>query len=233
MVYAASFYIGYSKVGADLTLTDRALLEILEDAAVMHASSVGDGIQTSQGRWFVTAWWVRILARPRHEETVTVKTWNRAMRGASSSREFAVVGEDGTLLVSALSNWARVDKDTHALSRITPDLAAAYASEGELTNMGEPWIPRIATEGEAEAERRFTVERNLIDANRHMNNVYYLDVGALLLPEEAKYRDVRIYYRRPALLGEDLLCRRIARVEGTLVLLLAEDGAQVAQILFS
>ena len=153
MVFEASFYIGYSKVGADLAVTDRALLEILEDAAVMHATAVGDGLSVSRGRWFVTAWWVKILSRPRHEETVTVKTWNRAMRGASSSREFAVVGEEGELLAVALSNWARVDKDTHALSRITPDLAAAYASEGELTNMGDPWIPRISTEGESLAER--------------------------------------------------------------------------------
>ena len=73
----------------------------------------------------------------------------------------------------------------------------------------------------------------MIDANRHMNNVYYLDVGSLCLPEEAEYGEFRIYYRRPALLGESLLCRRILHEEGTLVLLLAEDGAQVAQILYS
>lgn len=233
MVYAAPFYIGYSKVGADLALTDRALLEMLEDVAVMHATEVGDGMKVSPGRWFLTAWQVKILARPRHEDRVRVETWCRAMRGASSSREFAVYGEDGALLVRALSNWARVDKDTHALSRITPDLAVAYGPEGERTNMGEPWIPRISAEGETQRERTFRVERNVIDANGHMNNVYYADVASLSLPEAAAYGEFRIYYRRPALLGEELTCRLMTHGEGTLVLLLGEDGGQVAQILYS
>jgi medium-chain acyl-[acyl-carrier-protein] hydrolase len=233
MVYEVPFYIGYSKVGADLAITDRALLEILEDAAVMHATEVGDGMKVSPGRWFLTAWRVEILSRPRHEDRVRVETWCRAMRGASSSREFAVYGEDGTLLVRALSNWARVDKDTHALLRVNPELAAAYAPECERTNVGEPWIGRIATEGEWLAERSYTVERTVIDANRHMNNVYYADVAALSLPEDAAYGAFRIYYRRPALLGETLLCRRLAHEEGTLVLLLGEDETQVAQILYT
>ena len=99
MVYEAPFYIGYSKVGADLAITDRALLEILEDAAVMHATEVGDGMKVSPGRWFLTAWRVEILSRPRHEDRVRVETWCRAMRGASSSRDPIFISCQRSLLI--------------------------------------------------------------------------------------------------------------------------------------
>ena len=199
MKFSEKFYVGYSDITPKEELSDGALLKILENVAVMHASSVHDGLKDSSGRWFLTAYHVKLHHRPQHEERVVAQTWSRVMRGASSSREFALYGEDGTLAASALSNWARVDKDTGRLQRIPTSLYEAYGSEPESEHFPDPWIERVPEEpAEYEAELSFTANRNYVDANRHMNNVYYYKLASLLLSdgEYGRVREFYIWYRQ-------------------------------------
>ena len=199
MVFSEKFYVGYSDITPKEELSDGALLKILENVAVMHASSVRDGLKDSSGRWFLTAYHVKLHRRPLHEERVTAHTWSRVMRGASSSREFEVYGEDGALAATALSNWARVDKDTGRLQKIPAHLYGAYESEPDRTNFPAPWIERMPEEpSEYVKEQVFTVNRNYVDANHHMNNVYYYKLASLLLPDDCydKVRELFIWYRK-------------------------------------
>ena len=194
MKFSEKFYVGYSDITPQEELSDGSLLKILENVAVMHASSVHDGLKDSSGRWFLTAYHVKLHHRPLHEERVTAETWSRVMRGASSSREFALYGEDGTLAATALSNWARVDQSTGRLQKIPASLYEAYGSEPESEAFPDPWIERVPEEpAEYEKELSFTANRNYVDANRHMNNVYYYKLASLLLSDE-EYEQVREFY---------------------------------------
>lgn len=199
MKFSEKFYVGYSDITPKEELSDGALLKILENVAVMHASSVHDGLKDSSGRWFLTAYHVKLHHRPQHEEWVVAETWSRIMRGVSSSREFALYGKDGILAATALSNWARVDKSTGSLQRIPATLYEAYGSDPESEAFPDPWIERVPEEpAEYEKEHFFTVTRNYLDANHHMNNVYYYKLASLLLSDE-EYEQVRefyIWYRR-------------------------------------
>ncbi len=210
MVVKEIFYVGYSDVTSDLKLSDAAILKLFENMACMHGTRAGESIKTSPARWFLTAYDVNVLKRPEYEDTVTVHTWSRDMRGVSACREFEIYDSTGEKCVVGISNWARVNAATQKVERATPDVAAAYQSEKERTNFGALWLPKLEEPAEYTAAQDFKVTRNFIDANHHMNNVYYLEVAKLMLPEDVyntrDFSGFKIMHRRAIKYGETVRC---------------------------
>lgn len=210
MVYSEKFYIGFSDVSSDLGILNSAILRLFEDVCCLQGESVGDGFSDSPGRWFVTAYHVKVIRRPKYSEWVTAKTWSREMKGVSASREFEIYDANGELIVIALSNWARMNTAIGKLERMSDEAFARYESEPERHNFIEPWIQKLRAAGEAEFSKEYFVDRNLIDPNRHMNNVCYLDLAVRTLPEEVynlgEANEFEITYRKAIPYGETAVC---------------------------
>lgn len=210
MVYTEQFYVGYSDCGAEMTLHNNALLRIFENIASMHGAAVGDSPLDVPYRWVLLSYHVCVRKRPQFNRRVTVKSWNRAVKGVTSCREFELYDEDGTLLCTAISNWVRIDGETGKLQRLGEDMAAQYGSEPERGNFPSPWIAKLKEPAQYAFEKRYTVDRNFIDANRHMNNVCYLDLANCVLPQEVYDRGesdtFSIHYRKASYYGEELVC---------------------------
>lgn len=210
MVYSEKFYVGFSDVSPDLEISNTAILKLFENVCCLHGSAVGDGIEHSDGRWFLTAYHVKVLKRPRYEDWVTARTWSREMKGVSASREFEIRGEDGKLQVVALSNWARINISTGKLERMSPEAFARYESEPERHNFDEAWVSKAHDINDYSLEREFFIDRNLIDPNRHMNNVYYLDLALRTIPEDVYLRgdtdEFTITYRKAIAYAETVKC---------------------------
>lgn len=220
MVYSEKFYIGFSDVGADLGVLNSSILRIFEDVCCLQGEAVGDGFRDTTGRWFVTAYYVKVLKRPQYGEWVTARTWSREMKGVSASREFELLSADGEPMVIALSNWARFNSAVGKLERMSDEAFAKYESEPERHNFDDPWIKKLHTAEieraarlrcEPEFSREYFVDRNLIDPNRHMNNVRYLDIASLVLPEEVyqlgEANEFEITYRKAIAYGETVACQ--------------------------
>ncbi len=210
MVYSAKFYVGFSDVNPDLGLSNASFLKLFENVCCMQGEAVGDGFKDTPGRWFVTAYRVKIFRRPEYNEIVTALTWSRETKGVAASREFEIRDENGTLLAVALSNWARMNTETGRLERMSPEAFARYESEPERHNFDEPWLTKLRDGGEPEYIKSFHVGRSLVDPNRHMNNVRYLDVAAETLPDGAygnsEANEFEITYRKAVPLGETVDC---------------------------
>ena len=201
MVYKEKFYIGFSDVSPDMAALNSTVLKLFENVCCMQGEVVGDGFKDTPGRWFLTAYHVRILKRPEYGDRVEVGTWSRGMKGVAASREFEMT-LNGEKAAVALSNWARLNSDTGKLERMSDEAFAKYESEPDRTNFGELWLPKLRTASDGLFEREFTVGRNLADPNRHMNNVRYLDLAAEILPDESEPDEFEITYRKAFALGE-------------------------------
>lgn len=210
MVVKEKFYVGYSEANREFLLSNEAILRIFENMACIHGASVGDSIKTSDGRWFLTGYHVKVLKRPELEERITVHTWSRDIKGVSAYREFEIYNEKGELAVIGLSNWARVNAKTQRLEKPSAETVAAYQSEPERTNFGKPSLPKLKECENYTLEKNFYVERNLIDANNHMNNVHYLGVAGIIMPEEVYGKkecdEFEIMYRQALKYGETVKC---------------------------
>ncbi len=210
MIFKENFYVGYSDVGKDFRLSNTSVLRLFENVSCMHSSLAGDGMKTSPSRWFLKAYHVKIHNRAEQEERVTACTWSRNVKGVSASREFAIYKENGDLAVTGLSNWVRVNAATLKPERVDSALMERYQSETERTNFDSPWIDKLKEPENYSIEKEFYIDRNFIDANNHMNNVFYLDLAELILPEEVyekgECNEFEIMYRKAIRYGETVKC---------------------------
>lgn len=236
MVYTGQFYVGYSDCGADMTLSNTALLRIFENIASMHGAAVGDCPLEVPYRWVLLSYRVCVHQRPQLNTYMTAKSWNRAVKGVTSCREFELYDEAGTLLCTAISNWVRVDAETGKLQRLGEAVAAQYGSEPERGNFPSPWLAKLKEPAQYDVEKRYTVDRNFIDANRHMNNVCYLDLANCVLPQEVweqgESNTFAIQYRKASYYGEALVCGYAADETGATVAVKDESGEVRALVRF-
>lgn len=210
MVFTEPFYVGYSDINRELGLSNTAILKYFENAASLHGSTVGNGLGSSPARWFLTAYHVKIHKRPRHEERIRVETWSREMRGVTASREFAIYDQAGELAVTALSNWGHINLETGKPQRIPAEFNTRYGSEPHRTLFGLVRLGKLKECQTYLSRQEFSVPRYFMDANRHMNNVNYLDLASLVLPEEVyalpESCEFEIAYKKAIVYGETVQC---------------------------
>lgn len=235
MVFTGKFYIGYSDITKDSTLSNTSILKLFENVASMHSRVANDDINQSEGRWFLTGYHVKITKRPVYGETVTINTWSRDMKGVQACREFEVYNEKGELCLTGLSNWIRINAKTLRLERISPELYEAYGSEPDHTNFNYSWIEKLKESETPDFDKEFHIERNFIDANNHMNNVYYLDLVTNILPEEVyqagELNEFLIMYKSAIKYDETVNCSFAAEDDGYRITIKSQDKSNLKAVI--
>lgn len=177
MIVLDNFYIGYRDIDTSLKITNTAILNIFEDIAGMHAKKAGEDLKTSNTTWVLTGYKVKINKRPEFEDRVKVYTWPTSMKNITAAREFEIRNDKDEVLITGLSNWAHIDLNTKKLTKVTPELAEGYGIEANKTNFNEFKINKIEEPKIYLYEKSYTVDWNWIDANEHMNNIYYMELA--------------------------------------------------------
>lgn len=232
MFVEEKYFIGYQYVDADLKMKNRAILCILQDMAGLHGILAGESIKTSPTTWLLSAYRVVVKKRPEYGDRITARTWSREIKNFSACREFELLNAEGEVVVTAISEWAHINRVNNTLEKCMPELAEAYCHEPDYSNFdGVLRVKRLKTPETVDGETEFTVGRSWIDANRHMNNVYYLDLAEMVLPDEVRADDFSIFYRHEIKLGESVDCRFSRFENGDFVSVVGKDGTLHAQIM--
>lgn len=204
------FYVGYSEINKDFELSNVALLNMFQDTTTIHGKIANDSLKTQDGAWFLTAYKVKINKRPEYENYVNISTWSRGIKGFLASREFEIRDEEGNLQVSAISNWVRINKKTQKIERISQDVIDAYETE-DMSNFDSEWISKLSECEKIDFEITFTANRNYIDVHKHMNNVSYMKLAELVLPEEVYNQhealEFEIMYKKAIKCDETVKCQ--------------------------
>lgn len=204
------FYVGYSEINRNFELSNVGLLNYFQDIATIHGKQADDSLKTHDSCWFLTAYKVKIIKRPEYESFFNLSTWSKGVKGFTASREFEIKDDDGNLMVSAISNWIRVNKHTQKIERVTPELVEAYKLENHA-NFDYDWIPKLVECDKVDFKMNFVADRNYIDIHNHVNNVSYLKIANLVLPEDffksaSESMEFEIMYRNAIKYGEKFVC---------------------------
>ena len=203
------FYVGYSEINKDFELSNVALLNMFQDVTTIHGKLVNDSLKSQDGGWFLTAYKVKIHKRPEYETYVKISSWSRGIKGFTASREFEIRDDAGNLQVSAISNWIRINKHTQKIERISEELANLYGMD-EKTNFDSEWIAKLTECENVDFETKFIANRNYIDIHKHLNNVSYMKLAELVLPEEiynkSEALEFEIMYRQAIKYNEEVRC---------------------------
>ena len=140
------------------------------------------------------------FTRPvRAFENLTAITFPCESRGYSFLRCYKLRDAENTV-ARAVSLWALIDTDTHALVRVN-DFALGLETFAPLDiPMGRFVIPCTLREA-----GKYLVVYGDVDQNKHMNNTRYPDMYANFIPLKDRWiREITINYQNEAPIGEEL-----------------------------
>ena len=236
MVFEKDFYVGYSDVDEHYELTNKSILRFLQDAACVQSVQVGDSQNTSSMMWFILSYRVDVRKRPEYDDTITIRTWARHFRKAFAVREFEILDASGNVAATAVSNWVRINGKTVTMQTISEEVVHKYEPEPERTNYeGDGWLKKLPAPETSVFTKPVFIDRNFIDANHHMNNIFYMDMVNMTLPEEvfrAPQADTfEIMFRRAIGYGETVNCHYTEESDAHVISIRSEDDKELRTVI--
>lgn len=222
-MYQMDARVRYSEVDEERKLKLVSILDYFQDCGTFHSESVGGGIEElkrQQSAWLLASWQIVVEEYPKLGEKITVSTLPYEFKGLYGLRNFLLKNEEGRVLVYANSNWIFVDTDTGRPKRIPQEVAKAY-------ELDEPYpmerAPRkIKVPQSLLPKEPIPVHRFCIDTNHHVNNGKYVLIAEEFLPKNFRIRELRVEYRKAAMLG-DVLYPLVERQEEKVTVALADE----------
>ena len=210
MIVEKNFFIGLRDVDKNKNLKSTSLLSFLEDLGGIHSSLIGYGlnnIEKTKKTWLLLSWKVKILKKPKYADTITVKTWSSGIKKFYAYRDFEVCNEKGEILCIATSKWIFMDITKGKIIKISDEIAKSYKEENKRV-FNENECFEIEEPNNYILCKEYNINRNMIDFNYHVHNIYYLDLALEALPEE-KYLNLdlnnfNIIYKREIKLNDKI-----------------------------
>lgn len=156
-----------------------AVLMFLQDIATEHAGKIGMGRDELVDNFGV----VWILARLQYQldkplrgmDSVTIKTWNRGLKGVMWYRDF-VIYANGEEIGKAVTAWVMADVETHKIKR-TPSMKELDAKTASSSPIGDVTLSKIALPDNLSPVFAKTIRYSDLDINSHLNNTKYADIA--------------------------------------------------------
>jgi medium-chain acyl-[acyl-carrier-protein] hydrolase len=156
----------------------------IQEAAGAHADSFGVGVSTLQARdltWMLSRFRLRMESYPSFGDTLTVQTWPSGIDRLFALRDFTVTDGRGNRVASALSAWLIVNLTARRPVRVQTVFDVTYP---DLPRACLPTAEKLPPLESAERETEFRVRYGDVDANRHVNNVAFIEWAVESLPPE-------------------------------------------------
>ena len=237
MIFKEKFKMGLNAIGKDNRIKNISILKILENIGGYHSDIAGYGsndIATNKLTWILLDWKLKVLNRPKYGQTLDVHTWARVGNRFFTYRDFEIYDEKGTLCAIATSKWTLINIEEGKMERITEEVISKYNTEEKEVFPGEK-LDKLQMPEEFLSSINYTVKRKDIDINKHMHNLYYLDLAYEALPEEVydlrPFDNVRIMYKKEIKYGDTVMCKYTKKDDKYIVVILSKDNKQLHSII--
>ena len=114
-------------------------------------------------------------------------------------RDYEIYDENNELCIIATSKWTLLNIEKRKMVRLTEELIEKYKPEEKSVFLDEK-LDKIKIPTKFISNIKYKVIRKDIDLNKHMHNLYYLDLAYEALPEDVyakrPFDNVRITYKK-------------------------------------
>lgn len=232
-MYQLSSKVRYSEAGADEKLTYASLLNYFQDCSTLHSEALGASgrsLYEKHMAWILSFWQICIEDMPSLSEDIVVSTWPYDTKGLFGMRNFCMDNTEGKRFASANSIWVLINTETGRPIRIPAEVGAVYPDEPRLDmNYCDR---KIIIPTDYEEKEPIRVPAYFIDTNHHMNNGKYVMVAEGYLPENFQVKEIRVEYKKAAVLN-DILYPRVTIMEKEVIVVLADKaGNPYATVVF-
>ncbi len=202
MTFIENFKMGLTDIEKDNKIKNIAILKMLENIGSYHSDIAGYGtndIPIKKLSWILLDWKLKVIKRPTYGENLEIHTWARVANKFFTYRDFEIYDGNKNLCAIATSKWTLVNIEEGKMSKITEDVINSYKPE-EKEVFEEEKLEKLQEPKEFISNITYTVKRKDIDINKHMHNLYYLDLAYEALPEDVYntniFDNVRIMYKK-------------------------------------
>ena len=210
-IFTYNTRVNLCDIGENNKLTNKAILEYMQEAASAHSDSAGFGLNnvpTTHLGWIILNWKLKVFSRPVWNTKITVKTWSRPIEKLYFYRDFEMYDEANNLIAIASSKWILINTETHAIQRALPDMNEKYQSTDKLV-FDTPMVEKLKEPETSEMNFEYAVQRRDVDTNHHVNNIHYLEYAYEALPEDIflknDFTNIEIMYKHEAKLGDNIV----------------------------
>ena len=209
-------------------ITPTAVLDMLQDVAVLQAEEMGigrDAMLESNNVWVAVRIKYEVVREPVHSQVVCVRTWPHSLSSFSFMRDFHICDEQGEVLIKASSEWVLMNIETRKFAKAKDcyngprDFLGIRAFDGKM---------RKVANFDEDTQPVYTVMPAFsdIDVNGHVNNARYptFVMDALNPSHGRAIQTLQIDYRYEVAPQEPLAVH--ARIEDNTALVkgVREDG---------
>lgn len=235
-MYTFDGRVRYSEVGEDGCMSLQSLLDYFQDCSTFHSEDIGLGMEYLKelGQvWLLNAWQICIERYPKLCEHIVIGTVPYEFRGFIGCRNFLMKTQAGEVLAYANSIWTLLDQKTMKPAKPNEKMLKGYVIEERYPMNYAP--RKIAVPADGKALESFTVKPHHLDTNHHVNNGQYVRMAMDCIPGDFTIRQLRVEYKRQALLGDEIYPVVAAGEEGNryTVSLNQEDGTPYSIVEFT
>lgn len=165
---------------------------------------------------------VEVIRIPDFKEKLTISTSIYAGEPLFGYRNTFIYDAAGKPCYKTWSLGVFCDLKTGRMKKLPEEVLEACCLDSKLEmNYKDRRI--VVPDGDALTFAPVPVQRNDIDYNQHLNNAHYVRIAAEYLPENFNVKGVRVEYKVPVKLGEELVPQVFAIGNFVYVKLLKKD----------
>lgn len=225
-MYTFDSRVRYSEIDHTGNMTLPALINYFQDCSTFQSEDIGLGTEVLKAKkkaWILSYWQIVIERLPALGERITAGTFATEFKGLYGNRNFVLDDARGNRLAYANSVWVFMDMEKGRPARPEPEDVLPYGSEPTLEMEYED--RKICLPESLEEKASFPVRKYHIDTNEHVNNCQYVQMALEVLPEETRVRQIRVEYKKSAVLG-DVIFPKVAREENRIVTELCDENGK-------
>ena len=185
-------------------------------------------LKAEKKAWILSYWQVIVERYPGLGEKITTGTFATEFKGLYGNRNFYMKDAEGRRIACANSIWVFMDLGKGRPARPSEEHIRPYGTEKPL-DMPYEGRKILMSEHCVETES-FPVRKYHIDTNEHVNNCQYVQMALEVLPREMKVRQLRVDYKKSAVLGDTIHPKVAQETERTVVELCDGDGKPYAVV---
>lgn len=231
-MYQFNSRVRYSETDVHGRLSLTGIINYLQDCSTFQSEDIGKGLAWMEKRrraWFLSSWQIIIDRYPRIGDEIAIGTWPYDFKGIYGSRNFFIKDLEGNYMVRANSLWFLFDLDAQRPTRVTADEIDGYGQPEEKLPMN--YAPRkIALPADYETGQPVVIGKHHLDTNNHVNNAQYVEIAREFLPDDFCIGELRVEYKKAAVLGDVITPRTSRTEEGYTVALCDREGSPHAVI---
>ena len=224
-MYTFESRVRYSEVGENGRMTLQSLLDYFQDCSTFHSEDIGLGVdyfKQIHQVWLLSAWQICVNRYPNVCEKIVIGTAPYEFRGFVGCRNFEMKTTEGEVLAYANSILSLMDTNKMVPAKPNEKMLAGYVLEDKYPM---DYAPRkIAVPADGRREEPFTVKSHHLDTNHHVNNGQYVRMAMDYVPEKFEVRQLRVEYKKQAVLGDEINPVVCSTDEAYVISLNKEDG---------